>query len=69
MSLPQDLRSIGIELVPRGDEFVAACPFHSGGHDDDSVTVACCDGKWFWKCFACGAGGESLQDWQIGGTQ
>jgi len=63
MSLPEDLRSIGLELVPHGKEFVAACPFHTGGHDSDSVTVGRWKGKWFWKCFACGATGRSLEDW------
>ncbi len=63
MSLPEDLRSIGLELVPHGKQFVAACPFHTGGHDSDSVTVGRWKGKWFWKCFACGATGRSLEDW------
>ena len=63
MSLPEDLRSIGLELVPHGKDFVAACPFHTGGHDGDSVTVGKWKGKWFWKCFACGATGRNLEDW------
>jgi len=65
MSLPQELRSAGIELVPEEDWFKAICPFHVGGSSSDTIVVCRFNDEWIWKCWACGAGGDSLQDWEM----
>jgi hypothetical protein len=64
MSLPQELRNIGIELVPIAEGFLADCPFHSGATGQDAVTVAQDDDGWFFKCFTCGAFGFTVEDWE-----
>jgi hypothetical protein len=64
VSLPQELRDIGIELVPTGGGFLADCPFHSGASCTNTVTVGIDDEEWFFKCFTCGAFGFTVEDWE-----
>lgn len=43
-----------IEVKPKGSEFVCICPFH----DDKNPSMTIVPERQFYKCFACGAGGD-----------
>ncbi|MFG0329532.1 MAG: DNA primase [Phycisphaerales bacterium] len=45
-----------VSLKPKGREFVGLCPFH----DDHSPSMFVAPHKQIFKCFSCGAGGNSI---------
>src|SRR3546814_1173424 len=45
------------QLVRKGREFVALCPFHS----DSKPSLNIVDEKGFYHCFACGAHGDVIR--------
>ncbi len=55
-SKPDIIQVIGryVELKQKGREYVAICPFH----DDTKPSMTVEPNRQFYKCFACGAGGD-----------
>ena len=50
-----DVVSQHVEMKKRGSEWVGCCPFHTEKTPSFSVSPA----KSIYKCFGCGAGGNS----------
>ncbi|WP_423364564.1 DNA primase [Mycoplasma sp. P36-A1] len=51
-----DVISNEIELIQKGKNFLAVCPFHN----DTNPSMSISQEKQLYKCFSCGAGGNAL---------
>ena len=58
VSLVDVIKSAGVDLKRRGQEWVGRCPFHSD--KNPSFTVFKKAGDWRYKCFPCGETGDVI---------
>jgi DNA primase catalytic core len=60
LPLERVVAASGVELVRRGKDLVARCPFH----DDAEPSLVVTPGKGLWRCFGCDKGGTVI-DWRM----
>lgn len=58
--LPDLARAEGHRLVRAGREWKLCCPMPNHMDTRPSCTIYHKGGKWCWKCFSCGAGGDAV---------
>lgn len=56
-SIVEGLGLLGLELVKRGKEYKASCPFH----DDDTPSLSVNESKNLWVCYSCHRGGDLVR--------